>query len=93
MLKNIKKQKQLNSYGLRFSDDMKPSRKYASVASCLLKCECKNEDCYYGNDPCACNLSSPCLVNFTMNRTTGGEMSHCLGQIKKYVCLELPDHT
>ena len=57
-----------------FSDDMKPSRKYSPVSSCLLKCECKNEDCHYGNDPCACNRSNPCPVNFTMNRMTGGEL-------------------
>ena len=59
---------------IHFSDDMKPSRKYSPVSSCLLKCECKNEDCHYGNDPCACNRSNPCPVNFTMNRMTGGEL-------------------
>ena len=53
---------------------MKPSRKYSPVISCLLKCECKNEDCFYGNDPCACNLSNPCPVNYTMNRVTGGKL-------------------
>lgn len=52
-------------------DDTKPSRKYSDVISCLLKCECKNEECWYGKDPCACNLSSPCPINYTMNRETG----------------------
>lgn len=52
-------------------DDTKPSRKYSEVISCLLKCECKNEECWYGKDPCACNLSNPCPINYTMNRETG----------------------
>lgn len=52
-------------------DDTKPSRKYSDVISCLLKCECKNEECWYGKDPCACNLSNPCPINSTMNRETG----------------------
>ena len=54
------------------ADDTKPSRKFPDVHSCWLKCECKNEDCFYGDDPCACQERKPCAVNHTMNRISGG---------------------
>ncbi|KAL3862309.1 hypothetical protein ACJMK2_008288 [Sinanodonta woodiana] len=52
------------------SADMMPARK---IHECKLPCQCNNDNCYFGSDPCRCTLkeSRSCEVDMTMDKLTG----------------------
>ena len=48
-------------------DNTESSTTYPNISSCLLKCRCSLDKCAYGDDPCACNFSEECDIDYYLS--------------------------